>query len=168
MAIDMFTIKEFVKDNVRATLTVKEVAAVFKKHPSDVDRDFRNYEGMPLKKHIDHLLSENVLALISENDMMGYEIRKRLGFASDRHFYRWVKRLFGVTFTTLSERVRSSKERDAGLLSLECSAMRPVQSRASRLGKRRNNDERRRDKTMSSIGAKEKHPKLAPRKGAKI
>ncbi|TLY30012.1 MAG: helix-turn-helix transcriptional regulator [Ignavibacteria bacterium] len=111
--IDVPEVKQFIKKNLKATLGLKEISSEFNKHPADLDRAFRTSEGITIKKYIDRRLTAEVARLLQQNKLRGYEIGNHLGFWSDQSFYRWTKRVFGVTYASLHGRFGAANGRDS-------------------------------------------------------
>lgn len=85
-------------------LTVKEIAYMLKVHPSDFVRIFRKIKGMTPKKYIDEQLKIKVMQKLTNRVTFGYKFAYELDFSSEQMFYRWVKRVFGVSFKRLCEK----------------------------------------------------------------
>ncbi len=107
MPIDLEWVKNYIREHLSATLTVKEIASAAKKHPSDISRAYRDRAGRTIKQEIDALLREKALELMSVNRSTAYQIRERLGFPTVRQYYRWVKRVFHISHTALCQRIQS-------------------------------------------------------------
>jgi methylphosphotriester-DNA--protein-cysteine methyltransferase len=75
---------------------------------SDVDRRFRKVKGMTLKGYLDQLLKERLIGLLGKRRRYGYEYANALKFPSDRAFYRWVRRAFGMSFSQLQKEHRKA------------------------------------------------------------
>ena len=84
-------------------LRAQEVAYAIGIHPSDLGRLFRRIKGITLKKYLDQKLKTEVIRLLIESDSMGYEISYQIGFSSEQSFYRWIKRVFGISFKELAD-----------------------------------------------------------------
>jgi methylphosphotriester-DNA--protein-cysteine methyltransferase len=89
-------------------LTEKEIAYAIGIHPSDFVRIFRRAKGLTPKKYLDEKLMERVVQRLTSENVLGYTISYELGFSSEQAFYRWVKRVFGVSFRKLSVQLRNS------------------------------------------------------------
>lgn len=88
-------------------LTSKEIAYAIDIHPSDFVRTFRKAKGLTPKKYLDEKLKERVVQRLASENVLGYTISYELGFSSEQAFYRWVKRVFGVSFKELSAQHRN-------------------------------------------------------------
>jgi len=117
--IDVPEVKQFIKKNLKATLGLKEISSEFNKHPADLDRAFRTSEVITIKKYIDRRLTAEVARLLQQNKLRGYEIGNHLGFWSDQSFYRWTKRVFGVTYASLHGRFGAGNGRNCKPISLD-------------------------------------------------
>jgi iron complex transport system substrate-binding protein len=94
------------KANWREGKTLKEVADLFRVDAGNLERAFRNREGMTVKQFIDQRRKAHVMSRLQNKTVLGYEIGTELGFADDMAFYRWVRRAFGISFAELRLRVR--------------------------------------------------------------
>jgi methylphosphotriester-DNA--protein-cysteine methyltransferase len=103
--LDVEKVKEFIRDNLKATLGLKEISTAFRKDPGDLDRAFRNVEGMTIKRYIDVKLKGKVEQRLADGGVKGYEVAKEFGFLSEQSFYRWSKRVFGASFFKLRRRM---------------------------------------------------------------
>jgi AraC-like DNA-binding protein len=113
-ALADWTVK-YIDTHLSATLSVKEISAELKLDPGDVERAFRRVMGMTIKRYIGRRLMERVDYLLASGERSGYEIGIELGFSSDRAFYRWVKRVYDVSFRKLkSEKYLSSSKSQGG------------------------------------------------------
>ncbi|MBA4312478.1 MAG: hypothetical protein C0417_07590 [Chlorobiaceae bacterium] len=92
---------DYIKTNWRGGKSLKEIAKIHKIDPGNLEREFRNTEGMTVKHYTDGKRKEYLVQLISKDDAFGYEMGAKLGFETDRAFYRWVKRAFGISFREL-------------------------------------------------------------------
>jgi methylphosphotriester-DNA--protein-cysteine methyltransferase len=92
---------EYIKANWRKGKTLKEIAALHNVDPGNLDRAFRQHERMTEKAFVDRMRAEYVKSRLSRDSVLGYELAAELGFASDFCFYRWVKRVFWVSFKEL-------------------------------------------------------------------
>ena len=89
------------KSNWRDGKTLKEIADRHRVDAGNLERAFRNQEGMTEKRYVDQQRQKHVLAQLARHTVLGYEIGDELGFRNDLAFYRWVKRAFGISFTEL-------------------------------------------------------------------
>jgi two-component system response regulator YesN len=92
---------EYIKTNWQQGKSLKEIAKIHKIDPGNLERSFRNTEGITVKHYTDGKRKEYLMQLISRDDAFGYEMGTRLGFKTDRAFYRWVKRAFGISYRQL-------------------------------------------------------------------
>lgn len=97
--------EEYIEQNAKR-MTVKEVAQEIKIHPSDMYRLFALSNGLTPKKYLNERLKYLVQELLCENDVTGKTMSRELGFSSEFAFYRWVKRVYGVTYKTLLQQCR--------------------------------------------------------------
>ncbi len=86
-------------------MRLKNLSAAFQMDSSDIERAFRTKNKTTIKRYIDLRRKEKLGALIEEDNLCGYEIAEALGFATESTFYRWVKRHYGRTLTSLRSRV---------------------------------------------------------------
>ncbi len=96
----------YLQSHWREGQTLKEVAELHRVDAGNLDRIFRNQEGMTIKQFIDQQRKEHVLLRLTNKAILGYAIGAELGFANDLAFYRWVKRAFGVSFSVLRAQMR--------------------------------------------------------------
>ncbi len=96
----------YVKSHWREGRTLKEVAERHDVDAGNLDRAFRHQQGMTIKHFVDERRKEHVSSRLAKRFMLGYEIAAELGFANDLAFYRWVRRAFGVSFSTLRAQMR--------------------------------------------------------------
>ncbi|MDZ7369487.1 MAG: AraC family transcriptional regulator [candidate division KSB1 bacterium] len=97
---------KYIKVNWREGKTLKEVAERCGVDAGNLERAFRNREGVTIKHYVDTLRQEYVLARLADKNVLGYEVGTELGFANDLAFYRWVKRAFGVSLDELRKRAK--------------------------------------------------------------
>ena len=83
--------------------TVKQISYIFGMDASDVNRRFRLVKGLTLKGYLDQLLKQRLIGLLGEHRSYGYQYASALEFSSDRAFYRWVKRVFDMSFSQLKD-----------------------------------------------------------------
>jgi methylphosphotriester-DNA--protein-cysteine methyltransferase len=67
----------------------------------NLERAFHRREGVTIKQLIDQQRKAYVLSRLAEPVLYGHEIGTAMGFLNKRAFYRWVKRVFGISFTAL-------------------------------------------------------------------
>ena len=87
---------EYIRLDWKQGKTLQEIANMYGVDPGNLDRVFRNAEGITEKHFVDQMRKEYVLARLKLDAVLGYEIGQELGFQDDLSFYRWVKRAFGV------------------------------------------------------------------------
>ena len=95
---------EYIKSSWKEGKNLQEVASMYGVDPGNLDRAFRNAEGVTEKHFVDLRRKDFVLSRIKLDSVLGYEIGQELGFTSDLAFYRWVKRAFGVSFHDMRAR----------------------------------------------------------------
>ncbi len=98
---------KYIKANWREGKTLKEVAELYRIDAGNLERAFKNREGMTFKKFIDERRKAQVVSRLANKAILGYELGAELGFANGRAFYRWVERAFGVAFAELRKRAKS-------------------------------------------------------------
>ncbi len=101
---------DHIKTHWQQGQSLKQVAVKFGVDAGNLDRAFRKQEGMPAKEFLDRKREERLLLLITDHTRYGHEIGTELGFLNGFAFYRWVRRMFGVSFTELRARARSGFE----------------------------------------------------------
>ncbi|GJQ21188.1 MAG: hypothetical protein HBSIN02_15430 [Bacteroidia bacterium] len=107
-------VNSYIRSNLRATLTVKEIAQALGCDPVELSRLYKDVKGVPIKHAIIEGLKERFLLELSRNGTNSYRLRRELGFSSIRHFYRWTKAVFGETYGSVFARL--SPKRDGGEL----------------------------------------------------
>jgi AraC-like DNA-binding protein len=95
---------DYIKTNWRRGETLKEVASRFKVDPGNLDRAFRNRYGKTVKAFLDEQRKLYVEQRLRENCTFGYEIANEIGFPTDVAFYRWVRRVYGVSYNEVRRR----------------------------------------------------------------
>lgn len=87
---------------------VKTMSAVFAIDPSALERVFQAALGMTVKQYVDEHRKRELLRMLrwGGGRRYGYQFAHKLEFSSDLAFYKWVKRVFGVTFNELREKHR--------------------------------------------------------------
>ena len=96
-----------IKSNWREGKTVKEVAGRYGVDAGNLERAFRNREGVTIKQFVDQRRKAYVMARLQNKTRFGYELGAELGFANGRAFYRWVTRAFGIAFAELRKSAQS-------------------------------------------------------------
>lgn len=105
----------YIKANWRKGKTLKEVAELYSVDAGNLERAFKNREGMTFKQFVDERRKAHVTFRVADKTVFGYEIGAELGFAGELAFYRWVKRAFGVSFAKLRSQfvtIRQQKQHD--------------------------------------------------------
>ena len=97
----VFEAVDCLESHTNSYLTAQEIAYEINTHPSDFTRYFREAKGLTPKKYLDGKLKEQVVIRIKENTTTGKKISSEFGFSSPQSFYRWVKRVCGVSFKEL-------------------------------------------------------------------
>jgi AraC-like DNA-binding protein len=97
---------EYIETNLRATLSVKEISRELNLDPGDVVRAFRRARGITIKRYVDGRLMEKLEYWLANSERSGYEIGVELGFTSDLAFYRWVKRVSGLSLRGVKARAQ--------------------------------------------------------------
>jgi methylphosphotriester-DNA--protein-cysteine methyltransferase len=100
--------QSYIQRSGGARLTAKEIAYDVGIDPSDFVRIFRRIKGITPKKYLDDRLKADVVRLVASGDLVGYKISYQLGFSSEQAFYRWVKRVFGISYCELRSRCANS------------------------------------------------------------
>jgi DNA-binding NarL/FixJ family response regulator len=90
------------------SLTVKEVALEVGIHPSDLDRFFSRVHGLTVKQYVDRLRKGEVEDRLRRGCHKGSQIAMELGFRDDQSFYRWIHRVFGISFSELRKSALTS------------------------------------------------------------
>lgn len=93
----------YIRNRLSPFLTIKEIASVVRKHPSDLDRMFARVNGMTIKQYIDRLCRKEVENRLRRGITKGSQIAFDLGFRDDQAFYRWIRRVFGIPFRQLQQ-----------------------------------------------------------------
>ena len=93
----------------RARLTAKEIAYNIHIHPSDLYRFFPEVNGISLKHYLDEKLKSRFLTLIESNNCSVTTISRELGFSSESSFYKWTKRVFGISYKKLTRYSSTTK-----------------------------------------------------------
>jgi methylphosphotriester-DNA--protein-cysteine methyltransferase len=102
---------KYIKANWREGKTLKEVAELYRVDAGNLERAFKNREGMTCKQFVDERRKAYVVSRLTKKSAFGYEIGEELGFANGRAFYRWVQRAFGVSFAELPKRAKRKGQR---------------------------------------------------------
>jgi len=96
---------EYIQANWKDGKTLKEIADLHRLDAGNLERSFRNRQGMTVKHFLDQRRKEHVASRLADKTLRGYEIGAELGFADDLAFYRWVKRAFGISFAVLRAQI---------------------------------------------------------------
>lgn len=90
---------DYIRDNIRLNLSVKEIAQVLFVSESKLRKDFRDETGMSLGKYIDHLVFLRAKQLLGDRTLSVGQISQRLGFCDQFYFSRRFKENFQQTPT---------------------------------------------------------------------
>jgi AraC-like DNA-binding protein len=85
--------------------TLKQVAEIYHLDEGNLARAFRNHQSTTVKKYMDLKRRAFVADAILRNGTLGYELAAQLGFPNDISFYRWTKRVFGVSLKHVRRRL---------------------------------------------------------------
>lgn len=96
----------FIKTKWRAGKSLKEVAELYGVDAANLERAFHRGEDVTIKQFIDQQRKAYVLSRLAESALYGHEIGTAMGFSNKRVFYRWVKRVFGISFVALRRQGR--------------------------------------------------------------
>lgn len=99
---------EYIQNNHGRNLTLKEVALKVGIHPSDLDRRFIREQRMTVKQYADSVRKKDIERRLRQESSKGSQIAADLGFRDDQLFYRWIRRVFGISFRELRESARST------------------------------------------------------------
>ncbi len=91
----------YIKSKWKEGKSLKEIAEWYRVDSGNLDRAFRNREGMTVKQFVDKKRKAYLVSGLTKAHARGNEFGAELGFPNDLAFYRWVKRAFGVSFTKL-------------------------------------------------------------------
>ena len=103
----------YIERHSEGHLTEKEIACELGIDPSYFVQIFRREKGLTPKKYLDQQMTNRVLQFLASERMFGYKISYELGFSSEQAFYRWVRRVFGVSFKQLSKAAHQNTVRDS-------------------------------------------------------
>jgi AraC-like DNA-binding protein len=92
---------QFILNYWKEGRSLKNIAALFNVDPGNLDRQFRRQTGVTVKIYLDEKRKDYVISQIRRNSKFGYEIGHELGFSDDLAFYRWVRRVFGLSLKGL-------------------------------------------------------------------
>ena len=96
----------FIKSEWRKGKSLKEVAQRYRVDAGNLERAFHRREGVTIKQFIDQQRKNYLLARLDDPTLYGHEIGTAMGFPSKRTFYRWVRRVFGISFIALRAQAR--------------------------------------------------------------
>ena len=96
----------FIKTRWRAGKSLKEVAQRYGVDAGNLERAFHRREGVTIKQFIDQQRKAYLRARLDGAARYGHEIGTQMGFPNKRAFYRWVKRVFSVSFVALRAQIR--------------------------------------------------------------
>ena len=94
---------QYIEKHLSPSLTIKAIACVVGKHPSELDRMFSRAKSLTIKQYIDKLCKGEVERRLRSGDTKGSQIALELGFRDDQAFYRWIRRVFGIPFRELQQ-----------------------------------------------------------------
>lgn len=97
-----------IKTRWRDGKTLKEIAGRHRVDAGNLERAFHRREGVTIKQFIDQQRRAYLLSRLVDLKLYGHEIGTQMGFPSKRAFYRWVRRAFGISFTTLRVQARDN------------------------------------------------------------
>jgi len=103
------------KSNWRDGKTLKEIADLHRVDAGNLERAFKNREGITVKQYVDRQRKVYIVSRLTDETVFGYEIGAELGFVDELAFYRWVRRAFGVSFVNLRSQfvtIRQQKRHD--------------------------------------------------------
>lgn len=95
---------QYVENNWKTGVRIKELSSLFNLDASDVERIFRNAKGITIKRFIDDQRKNFLLSVLTQNYVLGYMIARELGFLNEQSFSHWVKRVFGVSYRSLRKK----------------------------------------------------------------
>lgn len=96
---------EYLQTSWKLGKSLKEVAHHFHVDGGNLARAFRNRRNMTVKEYMDWMRRQYITAAIMRDHPLGYQLADELGFPTDISFYRWVKRVFGVSFQELQRQM---------------------------------------------------------------
>ncbi len=103
-------VNRYIASHGNHRLTSKEIASEIGIDCSDFVRVFQRATGVTPKKYLDQRMKSHVLQCFAYDNMQGYKICYELGFSSEQAFYRWVKRVFGISFKRLKLQYQGVKK----------------------------------------------------------
>lgn len=86
--------------------TLAQIAAMHGVDSGNLERAFKQVKGVSFKQFLDEERRKYILTRLQKDHVFGYEIGSELGFADDLAFYRWVQRVFGVSWRVLKRERR--------------------------------------------------------------
>lgn len=97
---------DFVRDNIRLNLRVKDIAQALFISESKLRKDFRDETGMSLGKYLDNLVFLRAKQLLTDQTLSIGQISQRLGFCDQFYFSRRFKENFQQTPSEYREEIR--------------------------------------------------------------
>ena len=82
---------DYIRDNIRMNLQVKEIAQVLFVSESKLRKDFREETGMSLGKYIDNMIFLKAKQMLSDPALTIGQISQKLGFCDQFYFSRRFK-----------------------------------------------------------------------------
>lgn len=101
------TFVEHVDLHLSADLRIRHLAQKFNELPDTLSRRFKRDFGISLKKWLNQRLLQRAMNAIQADSCAIHEISERLGFSSEFHFSRFVRRETGQAPTTIRKRLFS-------------------------------------------------------------
>ena len=89
--------KQYIFSHLHSRLTVQEIAAELRIHPSYLSTVFRKQEGISIYKYILHQKIDLTKNLLTYSDYSFLEIANYLGFVSQSHLGKQFKAITGMT-----------------------------------------------------------------------
>jgi methylphosphotriester-DNA--protein-cysteine methyltransferase len=92
---------DYILKNWQKGENLNQIAGRFTVDPGNLDREFKKRHTVPVKEFVDQRRKEYVLPRIAQGPVFGKELARELGFPTEMAFYRWISRVFGVSFRAL-------------------------------------------------------------------
>jgi DNA-binding NarL/FixJ family response regulator len=112
-------VMNYIEKNPSPLVSVKEIGKVLKIDPSDLERGFRRASGMTVKKHIDSMCKKQITKRVQDGVWKGTQLAEEFGFRSDQSFYRWIRRIFGLSFKDLRDQLCLPRSISTALLPVD-------------------------------------------------
>ena len=97
---------DYIRDNIRVNLRVKEIAQALFVSESKLRKDFREETGMSLGKYIDNMIFLKAKQMLADPALTIGQISQRLGFCDQFYFSRRFKENFQQTPSEYREEIR--------------------------------------------------------------